>query len=100
MKKTVEAVEIMGDSHTKEGVEQKALEFGLSLLDGGRVHLERHKGAELFVNWLVHCGIPYKVVERELQTYQGKFPERIAHALSIGTFGRKAHGIDGLLHWY
>lgn len=91
---TVQAVEILADDHTKEGVEQKAMECGLALLEGGKIHLEKRKASEMFLKWLVHCGIPYTVVEVDLPAYKGRFAERISHALMIATVGRRALGID------
>lgn len=93
-KDIVEAVDVFADRQTVEAVQDKAFEFGLSLLDGGMIHLERHKGAKLFLNWMVHCGIPFKVVERKLPEYQGKHPERMAYTVKLATVGRRALGID------
>ena len=91
---TVKAIEVFGDEFTKESAESKAMEFGLALLEGGLVHLEKGKQAKLFQKWLIHCGIPYRVIETALPSYQGRFAERISLALLVATVGRKALNID------
>jgi len=93
-KNIVEGVKILGDRHVVESVIEKAFEFDLSVLQDNIIHLESHRGSKLFLNWLVHCGISYEVVEKQLAEYGHRFPERIALALGIGTYGRKAYGID------
>lgn len=89
---TFEAIEILADPHTTETASNKALEMGCALVHEGMVRKERTKQTDLFLEWLVHCAIPFRLVEARQHTV--RHPERMATAIRIATEGRRAFSID------